>query len=107
MKISNELTKKFPVNTLVAEKQEEYFTVPANSEFGVVAFAFELDEEEIKDIIEHKKIYVLLLNGEGYMQPINIQLTPSDFDDAVEWNHDFMKERGFKSNDDKDKEKQD
>ena len=95
MKISSKLTERFPVNNVIAEKQDEYFTVPTNKDCGVTAFAFELDEADIQDIIEHKKIYITLLSGNGGMQPINVSVSPLDFDDAIEYNHEFMKDRGF------------
>lgn len=96
MKISNNITKKLPVTNLVAKNQDEYYTVPANLNFGTTAFAYDLTEEDIEKIVKNKKIYIMLLSGSGGMQPINVQVDPDEFERAAKINHDIMLGKGFK-----------
>ena len=52
LKICEEkVTDNLEVNLKIAEEQEEYQTLPCNYDKGVVAFAFDLDEEHIKNIL--------------------------------------------------------
>jgi hypothetical protein len=81
----DKVTDNQPINTKVAEKQEEYATLPANYAKGVMAFAFELSEEDLKNIQKNKRVYVLLQTGGPAMPPINVGVDPTSFDDAVEY----------------------
>ena len=91
----DKVTDLLPITNLMAEGQKEYNTLPAYKVGGVVAFALELDEEDIKKILMNKRVYIMLINGNDKMQPINVQVDSNDFDEAVAWNQDWLKGRGF------------
>lgn len=77
------VTPKLPITHRVAEDQEEYQTLPCNIENGVVSFSFDVTEEDIKKIIENKKILVSLITFNHPIQPIRVSADPQTFEDEV------------------------
>ena len=65
-------------NVKVAEKQDEYLTLPAHHSGdmeGIVTSCWELTPEEIDQIKQSGKIYLQLWTFNNPLQPINISTT--------------------------------
>ena len=92
----DKVTDNLEVNVKIAENQPQYQTLPANYKKGVLAFAFELGEEDIKKVIEEKRIYILLETFGGAMQPINVAVDQRDFEEMVKYSREQMQEVGSK-----------
>ena len=82
--VENLITPNLPVTHKVAETQDEYFTIPVNYKDGVIAYAFELTDAEIKNIVKNKKVYLLDVTFGNPMQPMNISSDPEEFELLVE-----------------------
>lgn len=67
---------KFPqVNIEIAKEQDEYITLPAciiDEPEGRIITCFELSDEEIKEIVETKKLWHTQLSFRKPMQPISM-----------------------------------
>lgn len=62
-------------NCIYAKDQPEYLPLPAHrTEDGQVTSCWELDEDEIQQIIRDKKIYLTLLTFGDPLQPIMISV---------------------------------
>jgi len=75
-------TLDFPeVNVRIAEKQEEFSTLPAyyNSEEGSITYGFELSLDEIEKIVKTGKIWVKQLTYGNAMQPLALGFEKEDF----------------------------
>lgn len=88
--VTNEITKNLKANVEIAKNQEEYLTLPANIEKGVVAYAFELSKEDIKKIKRNKRIYLMSITFGKSMQPMNISVDPDDFEEKVQSARDIF-----------------
>ena len=86
----DKVTDNLEVNLKIAENQEEFQTLSCNYDKGVVAFAFELDEEDLANLQKEKRIYILLLTGGNPMQPINIAVDQKDFEEMVDYSREQM-----------------
>ncbi len=61
------------VTVKIAEHQDEYITLPAKQcPDGSMMFCFELDEEELKEVIKTKRIFWKQFVGNADMQPIGM-----------------------------------
>lgn len=87
---SDKVTDTQGINMEVAKDQEEYNTIPANYADGVMAFAFELTEEDIDKIKKNKRIYISLLTFGRAMNPINVAVDPVDFDENCKYNREEL-----------------
>jgi len=68
---------EFPeVNLRIAEDQDEYMTLPAymNPHEGSITSCFELDDDEIEEIVKSKKLFIKVLNFGQPMQPISLSV---------------------------------
>lgn len=75
-------TKEFPeVNVRIAEKQEEFSTLPAyyNNEEGSITYGFKLTPEEIERVLENGEIWVKQITYGNAMQPVVIDFSKEDF----------------------------
>lgn len=63
---------QFPeVNLNIGENQEQFQTLPAYADNdGVVTCCFELDKEEMQQVLETGKIYLQIKTGFKPLQPI-------------------------------------
>ena len=84
----DKVTDTQEINIQVAKDQDQYNTLPANYASGLMAFAFELSEEDIEKILKNKRIYVSLLTFGKRMNPINIAVDPEDFDESCKYNRE-------------------
>lgn len=68
------------VNIRIAEDQPEYETLPAfhNKEEGSVMFCFQLNKEEIDEIVKTGKIYMKQLTFNRPMNPVSMSTLKSD-----------------------------
>ena len=59
-------------NTKIAEKQEEYNTLPAfiDQRKGTMTACFKLSEEELKQVEEDGVVYLTIFTGNRPLQPI-------------------------------------
>ena len=87
---ADKVTDTQAINIEVAKDQEQYETLPANYESGVMAFAFEVTEEDLEKIKKNKRIYVSLLTFGKQMNPINVAVDPEDFDESCKYNRDNL-----------------
>ena len=86
MKISKkDVTSKLPINIVIAENSEDYRPLPAHYGDGVVAFSFELSDEEIESIKKNKRIMVNLMTFNQPMQPINASVDEDEFNEMFKW----------------------
>lgn len=75
---------EFPgCNRKVAEKQDEYNTLPAfvapNDPDGRIICCYELDEKELKVIQKTGKVYLMLMTFNHPLQPINMTINLEDW----------------------------
>ena len=56
----------------IAENQEEYQTLPAIIENGVVTTCWELDEEDLQNINKSKRLYLQVITYGKLLQPLNL-----------------------------------
>ena len=82
---SKKVSKHLPVTHRIAEHQEEYITLPANIQKGIVAFSFRLSFLERLKCLAKGKIFVSLVTFNSPMQPIHINVSEKDF----ELNHKY------------------
>lgn len=68
------------VNIRIAENQPEYETLPAfhNHNEGSMTFCFELNKEEIDEIVKTGKIWFKQLTFNKPMNPIEMSVLKSD-----------------------------
>jgi len=92
---ADKVTDTQEINIEVAKDQEEYNTIPANYAGGVMAFAFELTEEDIEKIKKNKRIYVSLLTFGTAMNPINVAVDPIEFDENCKYNRNEINANAF------------
>jgi len=60
-------------NCIYGEGQKEYLPLPAykeDNESGLVVTCWELNEEEIKELIEKKRLYVGMMTFNEPLQPL-------------------------------------
>jgi hypothetical protein len=86
------ITPGLPITHRIAENQEEYQTLPAHAGDGMVAFAFELDEEDLEQIKKNGKVYVALMTGGDPMQPIRVEVNPEVFEEEVNFDKALMRQ---------------
>jgi len=89
VKDAEKITENLEVNLRMAENQEAYLTLPCHVGDGIVAFAFELTEEDLKKVQETKTIYVSNITFEGPLQPIRIDVDPEKFEEGVAYDKEF------------------
>lgn len=91
LKINDKEVAGLPITTRYAENQDEFITVPCNFEDGIAAIEFELSDEDIEDIVKHKKIFLFRVLGNAKMQPFYIAANKEEFRDALYYNRNLMK----------------
>lgn len=84
--VKEKITDNLEVNVEIAKGQKEYRTLPANVQRGVIAYAFDLSDEDIEAIKKNKRIYLCCITFGKPMQPMNISLDPTEFDEIIEAN---------------------
>ena len=77
---NKKVSKNLPITHMIAEHQEEYITLPANINSGIVAFAFKLKLKDIIKVILKRRVYVSLVTFKQPMQPIHINVSEKDFE---------------------------
>lgn len=75
---------EFPgVNVRIAEKQEEYETLPAyvdqSQKSTPVLMCFKLDEDEMEQVKESGQIWLTILTFGGPLQPIGMKCLKPEF----------------------------
>ena len=86
LKINDKEVAGLPITKKYAENQDQYITVPCNFEDGIAAMEFELSDEDIEDIVKHKKIFLFRVLGSAKMQPFYISVDKEEFRDALYYN---------------------
>lgn len=88
----NDITKELKVNTMIAEKQEQYLTLPSHHSraTGQVAFAIELSEEDIAKVIANKKIYVYMSTYGNPLQPIRVDVDEELFMESWRYTEELI-----------------
>ena len=86
LKINDKEVAGLPITKSYAENQDEFITVPCNFKDGIAAMEFELSDEDIKDIVKHKKIFLFRVLGNAKMQPFHIAANKEDFIEALDYN---------------------
>ena len=81
--VKDKITDNLEVNVEIAKGQKEYRTLPANVKRGVIAYAFELSDEDIEKIKKNKRIYLCCITFGRPMQPMNISLDSEEFDEII------------------------
>jgi hypothetical protein len=68
------------VNVRIAEDQEEYETLPVyfNKEEGSMSFCFQLNKEEIDEVIKTGHVFFKQLTFGKPLQPVNMSVLKSD-----------------------------
>jgi len=90
--IKGKITENIETNVVFAENQEEYNALPAYAtSTGIVAFAFELNDEEIADIVKTKRIYCNLLTFNKPLQPICISTSAEQFENNIDHNDKWLR----------------
>ncbi len=91
--IEGKITEKLETNVIYgADQEDKYRALPAHkTATGIAAFAFELSDEEVKQVIKNKKIYVSLLTFNNPLQPICVCVAPEYLDENVEFNDNMIK----------------
>lgn len=74
------VTKNLPITVRIAENQDEYLTLPANSQDGVVSFAFKLKFKDILKAIFKRRIFIYVLTFKQRLQPIHVSVDEKDFE---------------------------
>ena len=101
LKINDKEVAGLPITKNYAKTQEEYITVPCNFKDGIAAMEFELSDEDIEDIIKHKKIFLFRVLGNAKMQPFYIAANKEEFRDALYYNRNEIKTIYSKARDEK------
>ena len=91
LKINNKEVAGLPITAKYAENQDEFITVPCNFKEGIAAMEFELDDEDIENIIKHKKIFLFRVLGSAKMQPFYISVNKEDFVEALDYNREELR----------------
>lgn len=76
------VTKNIPITHRIAEDQEEYLTLPANVESGVVSFAFKLKLKDILKVIFKRRVFIYILTFNQPLQPIHVNVDRKEFEEA-------------------------
>lgn len=87
MRPCKDIAQGIPVNAIIAGSQDEYQTLYANmvsDTYGLLTFAVELDDDEIAQIQEHKRLYVQQLTFGQPMQPLVINTDPNDVQETID-----------------------
>lgn len=87
------ISKNVKVNQRIAEHQDEYLTLHANIDYGVVSFACKLRFRDLLKVIFNRKIYISILTFGQSLQPISVNVDEKDFEDNREYNIMMMKEQ--------------
>ena len=74
------VTKNLPITHRIAEHQEEYITLPANVDNGVVAFAFKLSFKEKIIALFKGRVFIYTLTFGKPLQPIHVNVSEKDFE---------------------------
>jgi hypothetical protein len=91
--VKKQVTKNLRVNVVYGAEQEEYNNLPAHkTTTGIVAFAFELSDEEVKQVVANKKVYVSLLTFNQPLQPVFLTTSEDAFEDHIIANHNYYSE---------------
>ena len=86
---NEKVTDNLPVNVRIAEKQEEYETLPAHkTSTGIMAVAFDLTDEDIEKIKKHKKIYYLQVVGNT--KQISVKVTKKQVEKMKNQDEDLI-----------------
>ncbi len=87
MRPCKDITPNIPVNAKIAESQDEYQTLHAHyvqGPHGVICFAVELDDKEIEQLKQDKRLYINVLTFNNPMQPLLITADPRVVEEIVE-----------------------
>ena len=86
LKIDNQkVTKNLPITHRIAEKQEEYLTLPANVDSGVVSFAFKLTFKDSIKALFKRRIFIYTLTFNKPLQPIHVSVDEKDFEQQQQY----------------------
>lgn len=96
--IKGKITDNLETNVVIAEHQDEYNSLPAHVTYtGVVAFAYELSDEEIEQIKKTKRVYVSMLTFGNPLQPHYLTTNPELLDKNVKhYDNEYKAKFGIK-----------
>lgn len=101
----DKVTDNLPVNQRIGEDQDAYLTLPAHvTKEGIVAFAMELNDEELEAINKSRTIHVMIITYNKPFPPINMAVDPGNFDEMLSANDEWLKEEYHKFMDKLNKE---
>lgn len=74
------------VNVRIAEKQDEYVTLPANVDAeGAVSFCMKLSKDEVIEILETGHVWLQVLTFNNPLQPMKLSVSkPDGFEEIVQ-----------------------
>lgn len=91
MKITTDkITDNLLVNVEIAKDSQIYNAIPSNVCNGIVAYSFELSDRDIELINKNRKIYLLSVTFGQPMQPMNISLDPTEFEEIVDYSREVF-----------------
>lgn len=79
--VKDKITDNLEINVEIAKD-------PANIKGGVVAYAFEISEEDLENIKKNRRIYLCCITFGRPMQPMNISVDPQEFEEIIEANRE-------------------
>lgn len=85
-----QVTKNLPITHRIAEHQEEYITLPANIDKGVIAYAFKLKFKDILRLLFKKRIYFYQVTFGRQLQPIHANANEKDFEECRQYTVDEL-----------------
>ena len=69
-------------NVVYAENQPEYLPLPAmqlQDEGGTVITCWELSDDELKEVVKNKKVYLSMMTFRNPLQPVSLQTSLAGF----------------------------
>lgn len=85
MKILEQVTDELQANVIIAEKQDEYTSLPAHVfPNGLVCCCIELSKEELEEVKNTGKVYVSHLTFKGPLQPFFVTTKQDLFKEHIE-----------------------
>lgn len=91
--IKGRLTENLKTNVVFAKDQDDYNALPAHkTDTGIVAFAFEVSEEEIEEIKRTGRIYASLLTFNNPLQPVYVTGSADKLEENIDHNNQWLKE---------------
>ena len=78
---NDKVTKNIPITNRIAEDQEEYLTLPANIDSGIVSYAFKLTWKDVFKLIFKRRIYFYQITFGQSLQPIHANVDENEFEE--------------------------